>query len=167
MPLLEQLNRWIEELDELVAQEVEQREEAKRLLTHPGVEPVTALATTLILGPAERFPNAKKVSSYVGLIPAEYSSGGRQHFGRLSKRGNRLRRFLLVEAGQSACRWDPSLRRWYQRLVFRKGPQKAKAAVARKLAIRLYVMLRDQIDYAEFCRRGSHAGMPGNFLIQK
>ena len=165
IPLLKQFNDWIEELDELLVQEVERRVEATRLLTHPGVGPLTALAAILILGPAERFENGKKVASYVGLIPTESSSGGRQHFGRLSKQGNRLLRCLLVEAGQSACRGDPGLRRWYQRLVFRKGPQKAKAAVARKLAIRLYVMLRDQIDYREFCRRGSHAGMPGNFLI--
>ena len=101
----------------------------------------------------------------MSLIPTEYSRGSRQHFGRLSKQGKRFRRCLLVEAGQSACRRDARLRHWYQRMVFCKGPQKAKAAVARKLAIRLYVMLRDQIDYGEFCRRGSHAGMPGNFLI--
>ncbi len=95
----------------------------------------------------------------MGLIPRENSSGGRQRFGHLTKQGNRLLRFLLVEAAQIASRYDAGLGRVYRRLAFRKGVASAKIAVARKLAIRLYIMLRDQIDYAEFCRRGSHAGM--------
>jgi transposase len=157
--LVAQLNEWIKELDPRIAQEVARREDAQRLMTHPGVGPLTALGTVLVLGPVERFPDAKHVTSYVGLIPEEDSSGGRQRFGRLAKQGNRLLRFLLVEAAQTASRFDPGLRRVYRRLAFRKGAASAKVAVARKLAIRLYIMLRDRIDYAEFCRRGSHAGM--------
>ncbi len=163
--LLAQLNQWIKELDPRIAEEVARREDAKRLMTHPGVGPLTALGTVLVLGPVERFPDAQHVTSYVGLIPEEDSSGGRQRFGRLSKQGNRLLRFLLVEAAQSASRYDASLRRAYRRLAFRKGAASAKVAVARKLAIRLYIMLRDKIDYAEFCRRGSHAGMPGQVAL--
>jgi transposase len=93
------------------------------------------------------------------LIPAEESSGGRQRFGHLTKQGNRLMRFLLVEAAGIASRYDPRLQRAYRRLAFRKGAAIAKIAIARKLAIRLYIMLKDGIDYQEFCRRGSHAGM--------
>ncbi len=163
--LLEQLSGWIRELDQRVEQEVARREDAQRLMTHPGVGPLTALGTVLVLGPVERFPDAKHVTSYVGLIPQEHSSGGRQRFGHLSKQGNRLLRFLLVEAAQTASRFDPGLRRVYRRLAFRKGAASAKVAVARKLAIRLYIMLRDKIDYAEFCRRGSHAGMLGDVAL--
>ena len=157
--LLQQLDVWVKELDQRIAQEVAQREDAQRLMTHPGVGPLTALGTVLVLGPVERFPDAKHVTSYVGLIPEEDSSGARQRFGHLTKPGNRLLRFLLVEAAQIASRYDPGLRRTYRRLAFRKGAASAKVAVARKLAIRLYIMLRDRIDYQEFCRRGSHAGM--------
>jgi transposase len=160
--LLAQLNAWIKELDPRIEQEVARRADAQRLMTHPGVGPLTALGTVLVLGPVERFPDAKHVTSYVGLIPEEDSSGGRQRFGRLAKQGNRLLRFLLVEAAQTASRFDPGLRRTYRRLAFRKGAASAKVAVARKLAIRLYIMLRDRIDYQEFCRRGSHAGMLAN-----
>jgi transposase len=163
--LLAQLNQWIKELDPQIAEEVARREDAQRLMTHPGVGPLTALGTVLVLGPVERFPDAKHVTSYLGLIPEEDSSGGRQRFGRLSKQGNRLLRFLLVEAAQTASRFDPGLRRTYRRLAFRKGAASAKVAVARKLAIRLYIMLRDRIDYAEFCRRGSHAGMLGDVAL--
>jgi transposase len=158
--LVRQLNTWIRELDRRIDQEVAQREEARRLMTHPGVGPQTALATVLVLGPVERFPDDRHLTSYLGLIPQEESSAGRQHFGHLTKQGNRLLRWLLVEAAQTASRYDPQLRRAYRRLVFRKGRPVAKVAIARKLAIRLYIMLRDKIDYPEFCRRGSHAGMP-------
>jgi len=159
LALVEQLDGWVKELDARIEAEVARRQDAQRLLTHPGVGPLTALGTVLILGPVERFPDAKHVTSYAGLIPQEDSSAGRQHFGKLTKQGNGLLRFLLVEAAQTASRLDPGLQRVYRRLAFRKGAASAKVAVARKLAIRLYIMLRDQIDYAEFCRRGSHAGM--------
>jgi len=157
--LLAQLEQWVKQLDRRIGQEVARREDAQRLMTHPGVGPLTALGTVLVLGPVERFPDAKHVTSYVGLIPEEDSSGGRQRFGKLTKQGNRLMRFLLVEAAQIASRFDPGLGRVYRRLAFRKGAASAKVAVARKLTIRLYIMLRDRIDYQEFCRRGSHAGM--------
>jgi transposase len=157
--LVRQFNAWVKKLDQRIEQEVARREDAQRLMTHPGVGPLTALGTVLVLGPVERFPDPQHVTSYVGLIPKEDSSGGKQRFGHLTKQGNRLLRFLLVEAAQIATRYDPQLQRAYRRLAFRKGAALAKVAMARKLAIRLYIMLRDKIDYAEFCRRGSHAGM--------
>lgn len=160
-----QLDQWLKELDQRIEQEVARRKEAQRLMTHPGVGPLTALGTVLILGPVERFPDGRHVTSYVGLIPQEESSGSRQRFGHLTKQGNRLLRFLLVEAAQTASRCDPGLRRVYRRLAFRKGHALAKVAVARKLLIRLYIMLRDQIDYAEFVQRGSHAGMLGEVAL--
>jgi transposase len=163
--LVRQLDVWIKELDQRIEQEVARREDAQRLMTHPGVGPQTALATVLVLGPVERFPDDRHVTSYLGLIPQEDSSAGRQHFGHLTKQGNRLLRWLLVEAAQTASRYDPRLQRAYRRLAFRKGRPVAKVAMARKLAIRLYIMLRDKIDYQEFCRRGSHAGMLGDVAL--
>jgi len=157
--LVRQLSAWIQELDHRIAAEVAEREDAQRLMTHPGVGAQTALATVLVLGPVERFPDDRHLTSYLGLIPQEDSSAGRQRFGHLTKQGNRLMRFLLVEAAGIATRYDPRLQRAYRRLAFRKGAAVARVARARKLAIRLYIMLRDRIDYQEFCRRGSHVGM--------
>jgi len=165
LQLLAQLDVWVKELDQRIGEEVGRREDAQRLMTHPGVGPQTALATVLVLGPVERFPDTRRLTSYLGLIPQEESSGSRQRFGHLTKQGNRLMRFLLVEAAQTASRFDPGLRRMYRRLAFRKGAAIAKVAVARKLAIRLFIMLRDRIDYQEFCRRGSHAGMLGDVAL--
>jgi hypothetical protein len=73
-----------------------------------------------------------------------------------------LVRGLLVEAAQSAVRHEPELRRQYQRLSHRKCRSLAKVAIARKLAVRLYWMLRSRLDYAQLFQ-GSHAGEPGSF----
>jgi hypothetical protein len=72
------------------------------------------LAMVLTLGPAERFGSIKQVGSYFGLIPSEESSGGKQRLGRISKQGSSFLRFLLVEAGQTAARLDPQLKRFYK-----------------------------------------------------
>jgi transposase len=149
---LDGLEAEIVELDQRVAEEARQRAEAVRLMTHPGVGPVTALAMVLTLGPAERFGSAKQVGSYFGLIPSEESSGGKQRLGRISKQGSSFLRFLLVEAGQTAARLDPQLKRFYRRLAVRKNRSVAKVAVARKLATRLYLMLREDWTYAQLCQ---------------
>jgi transposase len=147
LDLLDRLQPRIEELDQAVEAEAVRRPEAHRLMRQPGVGPVTALAFVLTLGPVERFRHSRQVVSYLGLNPREHSSGGCQRLGAISKQGNSLLRWLLVEAAQSAARFDPELRRQYQRLKFRRGGQIAKVAIARKLAVRLYGRLRQ--DSAE------------------
>lgn len=146
---LDRLDSEIAELQRRVEQEAWGRPGAVKLMTHPGVGPVTALAMVLTIGPAQRFQSPRQVGSYFGLIPSEHSSGGRQHLGRISKQGNAFLRFLLVEAGQSAARYDAELGRFYRRLSARKHRALAKVAVARKLAMRLYLMLREDWTYAQ------------------
>lgn len=145
---LDQLDAQVAELDQSVAREAERRPEVRLLMTHPGVGPVVGLAYVLTLGPVERFPRGKQVASYLGLIPRERSSGGRQKLGSISKQGNPLLRSLLVEAAQTACRRDEELRRAYRRLAERKHKALAVVMVARKLAVRLYWMLRENRPYA-------------------
>jgi transposase len=140
--LLDRLEPRIAELDQAVEAEAARRPEVLRLMTQKGVGPVTALAFVLTLGPVERFRHSRQVVSYLGLNPSEKSSGGRQRLGAISKQGNSMLRWLLVEAAQSAARFDPELRRKYQRLKFRRGGQIAKVAIARHLAVRLYWRLR-------------------------
>jgi transposase len=146
---LDRLDQQIAALDHAVAAEAKQRPAAACLMTHPGVGPNTALGMVLTLGPVERFAKAKQVASYLGLIPREHSSGGRQRLGHLSKQGSPLMRFLLVEAGQTAARLEPGLRRRYLRWSLKIGRSKAKVAVARTLATRLYWMLRTGKTYAQ------------------
>lgn len=152
--LYQRLAAQVDLLDDRVKVAAEQRPRATLLMTHPGVGPVTALATEVWVGDPARFVDGKALASYVGLIPAEYSSGPRQRLGRLTKQGNPLLRFLWGEAAIHAVRKDPELRRFYRRKLAPKGLGKARVAAARKLGIRLWIMLRDQIGYEEFCRRG-------------
>ena len=111
-------------------------------MTHPGVGPQTALGMVLTLGEVSRFASARQVASYLGLTPREHSSGGKQRLGHISKQGSSLMRFLLVEAGQTAVSGDEQLRRAYARLAAKKSRAVAKVMVARRLAVRLYWMLR-------------------------
>jgi len=159
LKLLDELDGSITALDGAVRQEADTRPAVRRLMTHPGVGPITALAFALTLGPPERFRRGKQVASYFGLIPSEHSSGGRQRLGHISKQGSSFVRGLLVEAAQSAVRHEPQMRREYQRLAHKKCRALAKVAMARKLAVRLYWMLREEVDYAQLLQ-GSYAGQP-------
>ena len=168
LALYPRLQESIDELDKEVYEELHQHPQARRLLTHPGVGPITALATEVFLGDPTRFADGKAVASYIGLMPSEHSSGGRQRLGAMSKQGNALLRYLWCEAAMHAVRYDPELTRFYRRKLVQKGLGKARVAAARKLGIRLWIMMRDEIDYQEFCRRGESrqecgsacAGMP-------
>ena len=167
LALYAQLQKRIQELNKEVEAQARQRPPARRLLTHPGVGPVTALATDVFPGDPSRFASGNQVASYIGMIPSERTSGKRQRLGKMSKQGNALLRYLWTEAAMSTVRKDPELQRFYRRKLIQKGMGKARIAAARKLGIRLWIMMRDQIDYQEFCRRGklrqtgeTHAGMP-------
>jgi Transposase IS116/IS110/IS902 family len=94
-------------------------------MTHPGVDPVTALATDVFLGDPQRFPDGKALGSYVGMIPREYSSGARQRFGALTKQVNRCCVFS-GEAAAHAARRDPDLQRFYRHKLVQKGLGKAR-----------------------------------------
>jgi transposase len=142
LELLDGLGPRIEDLNQAVKAETERRPEAGELMKQKGIGPVIALAFILTLGPVERFPNSRALVSYLGLNPGEHSSGGHQVLGPISKQGNEMMRWLLVEAAQSAAQFDPELRRQYQRLRYRRGGPVAKVALARRLAVRLYWTLR-------------------------
>ena len=162
--LHQEVAQHIHDLDQRVSALAQERSQACRLMTHPGVGPVTALATDVFVGDPTRFRNGTALASYVGMIPSEYSSGPRQRLGRLTKQGNRFLRFLWCEAGLQAARHEAVLRRFYRHKLQQKGVGKARVAVGRKLSIRLWILLRDQIDYAEFCRRPQSRRQRGEAL---
>ncbi len=158
LELLDQLDPKIAELTSAVEQEAKKRPEVLRLMTHPGVGPLTGLTYLLVIGAPERFPCGNQIGSYLGLIPCEDSSAGRQRLGHISKQGNPLLRFLLVEAAQAAARCNPDWRRRYVHLMMRREKRIAKVAMARKLGVRLYWMWRNSWDYSQLVEFGSHAG---------
>jgi len=162
LDLLDQLSPKIQELTRTIEDEVEKRAVTRRLMTHPGVGPLTALAFELVIGTPERFHCGKQVASYVGLVPAEESSGDRRRLGHISKQGNALLRFLLVEAAQVTVRSQPQWRSRFFHLAMRRGRKIAKVAMARKLAVHLYWKWRRGWDYQQLQKLGSHAGAPGH-----
>ena len=162
LELLDQLTPKIQELTRALETEVEKRPVARRLMTYPGVGPLTALAFELVIGTPARFHCGKQIASYVGLVPSEESSGDRRRLGHISKQGNSLLRFLLVEAAQVTVRCHPEWRSKFFHLAMRRGRKIAKVAMARKLAVHLYWMWRKEWDYAQLQKLGSHAGEPGN-----
>jgi transposase len=154
LELLAWLSTRIAQLDDHIATIANNDPRAKILLTHPGIGPLTALTTVLTLGPIARFPDSRHVVSYVGLAPAVAASADKQRLGKITKQGSALLRWVLGQAAPLAARADDDLRRRYFSVLHRRGRPKARVALARKLLVRLYIMLRDQIDYAEFRRRG-------------
>lgn len=152
--LLGALNGKIDTVDHWLEVKAAADVGVQRLRTQYGIGPLTGLCLVSTLEHVERFANPRKVTAYVGFDPVEDSSAERRRIGSISKQGSRLLRFLLVEAGQVAIRKDAELARVYKRVWLRRGHAKAKVAVARRLLVRAFIMLRDEIDYAEFQRRG-------------
>src|SRR5262249_50260937 len=103
---------------------------------------LTALAFVLILGEVDRFGCGKQIASYVGLVPAEDSSGERRRLGHISKQGNSLLRFLLVEAAQVTVRKNPKWRNQFFHLQMRGEKKMEKVAVGGSLAVLLLGMWR-------------------------
>jgi len=162
LELLDRLNPTITDLSQALEQEVEKYPAAQRLMTHPGVGALTALAFVLIIGEPERFRCGKQIAAYLGLVPEEDSSGESRRLGHISKQGSGLMRFFLVEAAQVTARSDAEWRRKYFHLAQRRGRKIAKVAMARRLAVRLYWMWRMQWDYQQLKKFGPHAGQLGS-----
>ena len=160
LKILEEMDCQIAELSREAEAEARRCAKAVLLMSHPGVGPIVALATVVTLGDVSRFARAKHVASYLGLIPREDSSGEHRRLGAITKQGNSFMRFLLVQAGISAARGDAELGRVYKRLARGKHHGVAKVAVARKLVLRLYWMLRTNQRYPEVVRMQGSSSHP-------
>ena len=152
--LLGQLDQKIKGLEAWLEQETAADAGVQRLRTHPGIGLLTSICVRYTLEDVTRFATTRKVSAFAGFDPMEDRSDERRRMGAISKQGSRWLRFFLVEAGQVAARRDADLARVYHRVSRRGGHAKAKVAVGRRLLVRAFIMLRDEIDYAEFQRRG-------------
>ena len=121
----------------------------RRLQTIPGVGPRLAETVVAFLDDPKRFRNGKHVGSYAGLTPKQYQSGQMERQGRISGQGNRLLRNLLIEISWSSVRHNPWARDTYNRLL-RGSPSRKKIAItalARKLLVKCWAMLRDEEDW--------------------
>ena len=161
LQLLDTFNRHCEGLDAAVKRAAEEHAEARLLMLHPGIGPVISLAYVLTVGDVDRFQNSRQVVSYLGLNPSEESSGQRRRLGGISKQGNSFLRLLLIQGAQTAVRGDAELGRQYRRLAVRKNKAIAKVMVARKLAVRMFWILKTQKPYPEPVRMRGSSSHPG------
>lgn len=155
----ETFSEQIKELEIRLQAEASANEQVRRLKTQRGVGYLTALAVVHTIGDVSRFDRpTKQVVSFAGLDPLDQSSGSRTKFGSISKAGSPLLRFLLGQAAHSVSRYDPKLKAKYRQLAKRKIKAVAKTAIARKLLVKLVIMLRDEISAQEFDQRGRTVG---------
>ena len=136
----------VEKKLDAIAQE-DQR--VQRVLQIDGVGRVTAEAIVATIDDATRFENSRQVSAYAGLVPRQYQSGETDHRGRITKRGPRLLRTLLVECAWCSLRYNRWSRTTYERIHGGKRVRRKKAAVAlaRRILVVAWAMLRDESDY--------------------
>lgn len=155
--LIDHLTVEVSRLETWLKEQAADDQQVQLLQTQYGIGLLTSLALVHTLEPVERFANARKVTAYAGMDPVEHSSGERKQVGPISKAGSKTLRFLLCEAAQIAIKRDERLQTFFHRVMKRRNTQKALVAVARKLLVQSFIMLRDQIDAQEFHRRGVEA----------
>jgi len=151
--LLEAFDKLVEEtakIDKKMLEIATQDKEVQRLMTVPGIGPVTALTYKTEIFDASRFKESRTVGAYLGMTPTQYASGETQRQGKTSKRGPKELRFLLVEAGivilTRSKKWS-RLKAWGLKIMRKKGLKKAAVAVGRKLAV---IMHRMMLEGKEF-----------------
>ena len=148
----------IHRLEKQVVRIASQCSQARRLMTIPGIGPILSMTILAEMGPAKRFPTADRLAAYAGLTPTVRASGDKIRYGKISKQGNAILRWALVEGAMRLCMSPGPIYDFYRRLRGRKGMATARVASARKLAKMIYHMLNQQIDYETFLGRASQMG---------
>jgi transposase len=135
---LHRLDEQIARLDREVVQRVKADETAHRLMTIPGIGPVTAVALTALAPPAQTFTRGRDFAAWVGLTPLQHSTGGKQRLGATSKMGERTLRRLLIIGASTVLRWaarhGAPAGSWMARMLARKPPMLVRVALANKMA---------------------------------
>jgi len=147
----DRLDVLIEAYDRLIAQAAREDARSKRLMQLPGIGPTTASALLASLGGAHEFNNGRQVAAWIGLVPGQYSSGGKARLGRITKAGDRYLRSLLVMGARAILSGlgekQDRFSRWGRNLVERRGYWKAVVAIAAKNARLAWAVLRYGDDF--------------------
>lgn len=161
LDLLGYLREKITASDYWVAQLGNENAAARLLMTIPGIGKFFALLIATEIDDISRFRNKNKFVSYAGLIPAVHSSADKRFYGRIIGHGNKYLRWAFIEAVWPAIRKDLYLRELYESLKRRKGANKAKVAVARRIALIVYRVLSQRRPYVV-----NYSGCPHNSLAE-
>ena len=140
------LDRQVAEAEHRMIADNKHREEVKLLVTIPGISYLSALTIMAEVGNVTRFPSAKKLMGYAGVVPSTYASGGKVRHGKIIKQGSSWLRYILVEAAhhQLHCTKRKGLRDYYNGIKDRKGSKAAAVATARKLCAVIFRVLTDK-----------------------
>ena len=148
LDLIDNLKKVITEKDKQIKNLVNKDNgQTKLLLSIPGISYLSALLLVAEIGAIDRFSSAKKLCSYAGLVPTTSQSADKTHYGRLKKDSNKYIRWILVEAVEHAIKKDPGLATTYHSMLRKKGWNKARVAIAHKLLISVYYMLKNNESY--------------------
>jgi transposase len=152
-PLLSILTTMLREfvrLTKLILDIVRQEQVCRRLMSAPGVGPITALSFRATIDQPDRFRRSRDVGAHLGLTPTRYQSGETDIQGKVSRCGDELARTALYEAAHCLLtrsrKWS-SLRAWGMKIAKNRGMARARVAVARKLAVILHRMWRDETEF--------------------
>jgi len=147
LQILEALTAEIQNADIQIAKDAVNEEQAKLLMTMPGVDYYAAMILLSEIGDVKRFASPEKLASWVGLAPQVHQSGETQWTGHITKKGSRRARWILGQCAQSARQHDPKMRAFYMRIEQKHGSSKAVVAVARKMLSIMHVMLTRNEPY--------------------
>ena len=139
--LMETLGVLLKEVDEKIQGLVKMNADATLLLSVPGIGNYSALLITSEIGDITRFPSAKKLCSYAGLVPRVYSSGGKTRYGSITKQGSKWLRWILIELSHHFAGSSPRMKALYGRVAYKHGKNTARVAVAREMLKIIYSML--------------------------
>jgi transposase len=159
--VLEVIEGEIKELNKMVRERAKESEEAKRLMTIPGISYFSALTILSEIGDINRFPKAKHLASYAGLNPSVRESADKLRRGHISRMGSSWLRWIMVECAQVAARRSRAFKSFHQRIRNKKGYNMATVATARKMLEVIYHVLKDRSDYKEALVNTQNVFRPG------
>ncbi len=142
---MQYLHGQIEESDKLIVRIAGELEPCRRLVAIPGIGPITATATIAAIGNGAAFKKGRGFAAWLGVVPGEHSTGGKQKLTGTSRRGNKYLRKLFVQGAHSVLlqrtKQTSALSMWLAHLASRKRPQVATVALANKMARMAWVVL--------------------------
>ncbi|UEM07108.1 IS110 family transposase (plasmid) [Skermanella rosea] len=144
---LRDTERRIEELDARLAEQARESKVCQRLMTVPGIGPITATALAATVGDATIFASGRHLAAWLGLVPRQNSSGGRERLGSISKAGDGYLRRLLVHGARAVMRWQGKTSPWLAGLLKRRPVNVAVVALANKLARIAWAVMARGEDY--------------------
>ena len=125
--------------------------ECQRLMTMPGIGPLSATALVAAVSDASAFKNGRQFAAWLGLVPRQHTTGGKEHLLGISKRGDSYLRKLLIHGARATMRWvglkTDRRSQWLRQLVERRGKNRTAVAVANKHARIVWALLMSHQDY--------------------